>query len=335
MVTDVMVHDIFSPPVASRVYAYASLAAYEVAALADEEYASLMGQLNEFEKKEFDVSKECLFPLAALAAYYQVAASMIFSDEPMMAQRDRVYQKIKDQGIPSEVFQNSLDLGKEVADHVMAYASGDNYHQSRSFEKYTISTDEGAWKPTPPAYMEGLEPHWEKIRPFVMDSASQFVPDRPSPFDIIPESDFYKEAEAVMLAKNNITPEEEEIAQLEQTLEEVDDELTDAEEARAEPADLESLRTVIERLSERLEGLEAQEGDARISSLESRLQEPALLDVFRIELHGNNLARAVAQELQCVESVVCTQVENTRALDRRKSLPEHESPSPVPGVVVP
>lgn len=212
VVTDVMVHDIFSPPVASRVYAYASLAAYEVAALADDEYVSLMGQLNEFEKKTFDTSKECLFPLAALAAYYQVAASMIFSDEPMMEQRAGVYRAIKNQGIPNEVFQNSMNLGKEVADHVMAYAAGDNYHQSRSFEKYTPGTGEGAWKPTPPAYMEGLEPHWDKIRTFVMDSASQFVPDRPSPFDIIPESDFYKEAEAVMLAKNNITPEQEEIA---------------------------------------------------------------------------------------------------------------------------
>src|SRR5690554_5120427 len=120
VVTDVMVHDIFSPPVASRVYAYASLAAYEVAALADDEYISLMGQLNEFEKKDFDTSKECLFPLAALAAYYQVAASMIFSDEPMMEQRDRIYRTIKNQGIPSDVFQNSMSLGKEVADHVMA-----------------------------------------------------------------------------------------------------------------------------------------------------------------------------------------------------------------------
>ena len=45
-----------------------------------------------------------------------------------------------------------------------------------------------------------------------MDSANQFIPERPSPFDIIPESDFYKEAEAVMLATNQITEEQREIA---------------------------------------------------------------------------------------------------------------------------
>ncbi|MEX2593309.1 MAG: vanadium-dependent haloperoxidase [Anditalea sp.] len=210
--TNVMVHDIFSPPVASRIYAYSALAAYEVAVLADDQYLSLMGQLNGFEEKDFNTTEDCLYPLASLAAYYQVATAMIFSEEKMVAHRDKVYQIIKDKGIPDDVFQNSMDLGKAVADHIMAYASKDNYHQSRSFEKYTIRSDKGSWKPTPPAYMEGLEPHWATIRPFVLDSAAQFVPERPSPFDIIPESDFYKEAEAVMLATNHISDDQREIA---------------------------------------------------------------------------------------------------------------------------
>ena len=210
--TDIMVHDIFSPPVASRVYAYASLAAYEVAVLADPEFSSLMGQLNGFEEKTFDTSKECLYPLASLAAYYQVAGSMIFSELDMIDHRDKMYQFIKGKGIPQDIFQNSLLLGEEVAKHILAYASKDSYHQSRSYEQFTSSTDAGAWKPTPPVYQAGLEPHWAKIRPFVLDSASQFAPDKPSPFDIIPKSNFYKEAEAVMLATNQITPEQREIA---------------------------------------------------------------------------------------------------------------------------
>lgn len=43
-----MVHDIFSPPVASRAYGYASIAAYETIALNTAEYNSLAEQLNEF-----------------------------------------------------------------------------------------------------------------------------------------------------------------------------------------------------------------------------------------------------------------------------------------------
>jgi uncharacterized protein YbbC (DUF1343 family) len=45
-VTDVMVHDIYSPPVASRIYAYVSVAAYEAAVNGDKKYISLSGQLN-------------------------------------------------------------------------------------------------------------------------------------------------------------------------------------------------------------------------------------------------------------------------------------------------
>lgn len=60
--TDVIIHDIFSPPVASRIYAYPSIAAFEVVALADPSYTSLMGQLNGFEKKEFDIEGEIYYP---------------------------------------------------------------------------------------------------------------------------------------------------------------------------------------------------------------------------------------------------------------------------------
>src|ERR1044072_8423003 len=45
--TDVIIHDIFSPPVASRIYAYANISAYEVLAKAGNQYPSLHGLLKE------------------------------------------------------------------------------------------------------------------------------------------------------------------------------------------------------------------------------------------------------------------------------------------------
>ena len=44
-VTDVIVHDIFSPPVASRIYTYMTVAGYEVAIHNDKNYVTLAGQL--------------------------------------------------------------------------------------------------------------------------------------------------------------------------------------------------------------------------------------------------------------------------------------------------
>ena len=46
-VVDIMVEDIFSPPVASRIMAYPNVAAYEIIAQYNENYKSLSGQINE------------------------------------------------------------------------------------------------------------------------------------------------------------------------------------------------------------------------------------------------------------------------------------------------
>jgi len=66
--------------------------------------------------------------------------------------------------------------------------------------------------------MDGLEPHWSKIRPFVIDSAAQFKPLPPPKFSMEKGSDFYKELKEVYDISNQITEngdasEEVEIAQ--------------------------------------------------------------------------------------------------------------------------
>lgn len=211
--TDIIVHDIFSPPVASRIYAYPAIAAYEVAVLeSDDKYVSLMGQLNESEPVDVEKCDGCSYSLAALAAFYKVATQLVFSEQEMIAHRETTYKKLRDEGIPKELLQNSITLGEAVADHILKYAAKDNYHQSRSFEKYTIKNDPGTWKPTPPAYMEGIEPHWNRIRPFLLDSSNQYLPAPPTPFGIIPESEFFSEAKEVMDVGNHLTEEQKAIA---------------------------------------------------------------------------------------------------------------------------
>jgi hypothetical protein len=213
--TETMVHDIFSPPVASRIYAYPSIAAYEVAVLdAPEKYISLMGQLNGSSPLTINPAnyEGANLHLASLVAYYKVGIQLIFSEQFLVKQRESLFEELKNAGMPEKEFEASVGLGEAVADKVLAYASEDNYHQSRSFEKYTVKNDPGTWKPTPPAYIEGIEPHWNKIRPFLLDSASQFAPVAPPPFDTLPESTFYQDAKAVMDTRVKIQAEEEEIA---------------------------------------------------------------------------------------------------------------------------
>jgi len=194
-ITEVIIHDIFSPPVAARIYSYASLAGYEVAAATDPaQYASLMGQLNGSEPISIPVPANIYPPLASLAAYYHVGTALIFSEEKIDTHRDAVYKELQEKGIPDDVFEASVAFGQAIGEKVKEYSKKDNYHQSRSFPKYTVTSEPGTWQPTPPAYMEAVEPHWNKIRTFALDSAAQFKVSPPPAFSTDPNSDFYKRA---------------------------------------------------------------------------------------------------------------------------------------------
>ena len=47
-VVEIMIHDIFSPPVASRIFAYPNVAAYEILAQKSTKFKTLNGKLNKF-----------------------------------------------------------------------------------------------------------------------------------------------------------------------------------------------------------------------------------------------------------------------------------------------
>lgn len=210
--TQVIVHDIFSPPVASRIYAYTSIAAYEGIIFLNPEYNSLAGQLNGLtEGPQPEEGVEYSYPLVSLASFYKVAQALVFSEEDIALHRQESLEELK-KGMPEDVFNRSVVLGELIGQHILDWAAEDNYHQTRSFEKYSIREEAYAWKPTPPAYMEGIEPHWSKIRPFTLDSASQFMPVRPTPFDTSKESDFYKEAMEIVEASRQLTQEQRDIA---------------------------------------------------------------------------------------------------------------------------
>lgn len=212
-ITDVIVYDIFSPPVASRIYSYSSIAAYEAALPMNNQYLTLAGQLTDLTAPPApQAGEEYCFPLASVQAALKVGRTLVFSEDKMNVFYDQIMQEFRDTGIPEDVFDRSIEYGDHVAAHVIAWSTKDNYKQSRSFPKYSIRDDPGSWKPTPPAYMDAVEPHWNKIRPFAIDSAQQFKPVPPTPFSTDKKSKFYKEAIEVYEMGKNLTPEQREIA---------------------------------------------------------------------------------------------------------------------------
>jgi hypothetical protein len=212
-VTDVIVHDIFSPPVASRIYAYMSIAGYEAAIANDDRYSSLAGQLNGLKPVPKPAQGQIYsFEVASVQATLKVGRTLVFSDDKMQAFMEAMDAELLETGIPEDVYQRSVAYGNTVADHILAWSGSDNYKQSRSFPKYSILDDPATWKPTPPAYMDAVEPHWNKIRTFVIDSAAQFKPAPPTPFSFDKKSPFFKEAVEVYDLGKSLTPEQQAIA---------------------------------------------------------------------------------------------------------------------------
>lgn len=209
--TDIIVHDIFSPPVASRIYAYANIAAYEALRHGHPEYRSLVGQLNGLnELPEPDATKTYNFSIAGLHSFLLIAKALTFSEDKMEAYMKNLNDSVF-KAVPKPVYTNSMEYGEAMAKAVLAWANTDGYKETRGL-KYTVLNEDGKWAPTPPAYMDAIEPYWNRIRPFVMDSASQFMPKKPFEFSVKEGSPFYEETMEVYEVGKNLTKEQRAIA---------------------------------------------------------------------------------------------------------------------------
>jgi len=205
--TNVIVYDIFSPPQASRAYAYASIAAYE--ALRPDhalKYRTFAGQLNGLAPLPAPApDSQYYLPLSSVHAFMQVGKALTFSSARMDSLRKVLDERYRGMGIPSVVYNRSLAYGDTVAKHILAWAKKDNFLQTRGMPKYTVTSAASRWVPTPPAYMDAVEPNWAKIRPFVLDSAGQFKPARPYAFDTATTSAYYREVKEVREVRQKLT----------------------------------------------------------------------------------------------------------------------------------
>ena len=206
----------FAPIVADRNYTYANIAAYEcIAAGYPKEYNSLGGQLNGFKIdlsgfKEYKIDYE----FASMLAFCKVGEAVTFPEGSMKEYVDSLKNFAEGTGMPARMFANSIAFADTVSNKVLAWSKKDHYAQTRSASRYTVIDTPGRWVPTPPAYASALEPHWNEIRTMVMDSASQFMPPPPIPFNITKKNGaYYKQVMASKNAIDSLNDEQKHIAE--------------------------------------------------------------------------------------------------------------------------
>jgi hypothetical protein len=206
----------FSPIVASRNYTYASVAAYEVIAAGyPDKFQSLAGQLHGLNAMAKPVPGQKIdFEFAAVLAFSKLGEAVTFPEGSMSYYTDSLKKLVKDHGMPDDIYTGTLAFSDSVAAAVLRWSKKDNYLQTRTFPKYNVMDVPGRWTPTPPAYTQAMEPHWNKIRTLVLDSASQFTPPPPPPFNVTDtNSKYYHEVMSIKNAVDNLSDEQKHIAE--------------------------------------------------------------------------------------------------------------------------
>jgi hypothetical protein len=215
-ITEVMVTDVASPPVAARIYAYTNLAAYR----------ALQESGAEFQKREIlsvsQLKNHLGDPRLERVSSPEFAAiyAMLLVGEKVMPSGYLLKEKQKtwqDLGVKSKmVTKKNLDahlaFAKAIADQVLDFAKTDGYIQLTARNRYTPKEGEGFWYPTPPAYMAAVEPEWKTMRTFFLKNPSEFDPLPMAQFDLSTGSSFQIQLMEVYDVSRNLSDEQKLIA---------------------------------------------------------------------------------------------------------------------------
>lgn len=195
LLINTVMDDLFTPPIASRIYTYPNIAFYECMRHDDATMPSLSGKLNGLKKLPVPEMNNDNF-ISACVAFSFVAQNLVGSEFKIEEWRGWFIDSIQNT-VGSSVYKKAYDHGKQVADSIIAWSKKDNYLKSRGMMRFTASDKPGAWQPTPNDYAPGLEPHWNKLRPMLLKSPSQFSPKEKLVYSASKKSLFYKNAESV------------------------------------------------------------------------------------------------------------------------------------------
>ncbi len=212
----------YTPPVASRAFAYIGVAAYEAVASGSGDLQSLAGQLNGLDalpRREDGQSYDEAVVLHAAMAH---SVASFFANTGPTGQRALVSLTTKQtakvaEGVAADVVARSDAYGQAIAAHILDWSLDDGgaVIENMGFP-YEYPLTEGAphWVPTSLVRQQQMPllPNWGKNRSFAMPASDACSVPPPPDYSEDPTSAFYAEALEVVDAKTTMTPEQRAIA---------------------------------------------------------------------------------------------------------------------------
>lgn len=205
-----MVHDVIAPPVAARYYAYCLMGAYNLVAAHDKSIPALQRFAKDFTPttRLDTITAKYDYRIAAYYSILETARQMLPSGETLAEEEASFLQSLTKKGVKASVLTQSVRVGKLASAEMLNFSKSDHYAQLSALKRYTPLTGEGNWYPTPPAYIEAVEPNWKTIRPVVIDSATEFRPAPVVAFSKDTASAFYQQVKAVYDVSKHLAPDQ-------------------------------------------------------------------------------------------------------------------------------
>lgn len=212
----------YSPPVASRAFAYLGVTAFEATATGSESMNSLAGQLNGLTPGPVREAGARYDEAVVVNAALTFAANNFFSNTGPTGQRALAAMGKKmaadvAQGLPADVVERSAAHGKAMAEHILTWSLDDGgaVIENMGFPlEYELGKGPSHWVPTGPIQQQQfpLLPYWGKNRTFATPNGQECpVPSHPA-YSEDPNSDFYQEALEVHDTVNALTPDQRAVA---------------------------------------------------------------------------------------------------------------------------
>lgn len=203
--TEVVIQDMFSPPVSSRIYSYTSLAAYEAVKFQDVNAFSLTDSLHGFDRMPTpEPGKKYNFLLASSKAFFTVAEKITFSKDSLIKYENELYPQFKTL-LEDSTYANSISFGEKVGNIILKRSKNDMYKETRGMPKFLGSNELGKWRPTPTDYLDALEPNWGKMKTMAVDSSTQIKCPPPPEYNMDTSSKFYQSMKEVYFITTHLT----------------------------------------------------------------------------------------------------------------------------------
>jgi hypothetical protein len=212
----------YSPPIASRAFAYLGVIGYEATASGRTDMVSLVGQLHDLKALPKRNSGAAYDEAVVLDAALSSALLRFFDNTGPTGQRALKAMDVKFtptvvSGVPADVVDRSQAYGRALTEAVGVWADGDGRSEVQNMGfplEYKLKDGPEHWRPTSTIAQQQapLLPDWGETRTFAMPTGATCELPPPQTYSVDKGSAFYKEAIEVRDVVAHLDPEQKAIA---------------------------------------------------------------------------------------------------------------------------